>query len=253
MDGKVGFTGGMNIRQGHMTKSCKKHPVQDVQFKFNGPVVAHMQEAFVNDWYFSSNERLNEAVWFPPLGQLGEVYARGITDGPDEDLDKLIWVLLSACHSARKSIHIMTPYFLPDASLISALSLAALRGVEVHILLPAKNNLPFVQWASDAMLWQVLGQGCRVWKSPPPFDHGKLMLVDGHWALVGSANWDPRSLRLNFEFNVECYHPETVCRLESILDAKIKQSEEITLQAMDARSIPIRIRDGLMRLATPYL
>ncbi len=253
VDGRIGFTGGMNIRQGHLTQSGEKNPVQDLQFKLTGPVVAHMQEAFVNDWYFSSHETLSEDLWFPPLGQTGEVYARGITDGPDEDLDKLLWALLSACHSARQSIHIMTPYFLPDPSLISALCLAAMRGVEVHILLPEKNNLPFVQWATHAMLWQVLVKGCRVWESPPPFDHGKLMLVDGHWALVGSANWDPRSLRLNFEFNVECYHPEIVRHLESVLAGKIKQSREVTLQDMDARSIPVRIRDGLMRLATPYL
>jgi cardiolipin synthase len=253
VDGRIGFTGGMNIRQGHMTKSAEKNQVQDLQFKFTGPVVAHMQEAFVNDWYFSSDERLSEDLWFPSLGQTGEVYARGITDGPDEDLDKLLWTLLSACHTARKSIHIMTPYFLPDASLISALCLAAMRGVEVHILLPAKNNLPFVQWATHAMLWQVLVKGCRVWESPPPFEHGKLMLVDGHWALVGSSNWDARSLRLNFEFNVECYHPGTVRHLERILDSKIAQSKEVTLEDMDARSVPVRIRDGVMRLATPYL
>jgi len=125
--------------------------------------------------------------------------------------------------------------------------------VEVHILLPAKNNLPFVQWATHAMLWQVLVKGCRVWESPPPFEHGKLMLVDGHWALVGSSNWDARSLRLNFEFNVECYHPGTVRHLERILDSKIAQSKEVTLEDMDARSVPVRIRDGVMRLATPYL
>ena len=99
----------------------------------------------------------------------------------------------------------MTPYFLPEASLVGALNVAALRGVEVDIILPEANNLTLVKWASNAMLWQVLERGCRVWMSPPPFDHTKLMLVDRAWTLLGSGNWDPRSLRLNFEFDVECY------------------------------------------------
>ena len=253
VDGRVGFTGGMNIRQGHLVNGESSHPVQDMHFYFKGPVVAHLQEAFVDDWFFSYGEKLCREKWFPSLDQKGEVFARGISDGPDEDLDKLLWVLLSACHVARKSIVIMSPYFLPDATLISALCLASMRGVKVDILLPEKNNLPFVQWATHSMLWQVLVKGCRVWATPPPFDHGKLMLVDGHWALVGSANWDSRSLRLNFEFNVECYHPETVEKLEGILHDKIEQSKEITLEALNGRSIPVKLRDGLMRLATPYL
>lgn len=110
-----------------------------------------------------------------------------------------------------------------------------------------------MQWATQAMLWQVLIKGCRVWATPAPFDHGKLMLVDGHWALVGSANWDPRSLRLNFEFNVECHHPETVEQLEKILHEKMERSREVTLESLNRRSIPVKLRDGCMRLVTPYL
>jgi cardiolipin synthase len=161
VDGRVGFTGGMNIRQGHFVSGDSRQPVQDMHFYFDGPVVAHLQEAFVDDWFFSHGEKLSREKWFPSLHHKGEVFARGISDGPDEDLDKLLWVLLSACHVARKSIVIMSPYFLPDATLISALCLASMRGVKVDILMPEKNNLPFVQWATHSMLWQVLIKGCR--------------------------------------------------------------------------------------------
>jgi len=253
VDGRVGFTGGMNIRQGHFINGKSKHRVQDLHFCFEGPVVTHFQEVFFDDWFFSYGEKLCRKKWFPSLQHQGEAFARGISDGPDEDLNKLLWVILSACHVARKTLTIMTPYFLPDATLVSALCLASMRGVKVDILLPEKNNLPFVQWATQAMLWQVLIKGCRVWATPAPFDHGKLMLVDGHWALVGSANWDPRSLRLNFEFNVECHHPETVEQLEKILHEKMERSREVTLESLNRRSIPIKLRDGCMRLATPYL
>jgi cardiolipin synthase len=147
----------------------------------------------------------------------------------------------------------MTPYFLPEAALISALNVAALRGVEVDIILPDANNLALVKWASTALLWQVLQRGCRVWMSPPPFDHTKLMVVDGTWVLLGSGNWDPRSLRLNFEFDVECYDRELATQTYQLCIQKRAAAREVTLAEVDGRSIPIRLRDGVARLLTPYL
>jgi cardiolipin synthase len=161
--------------------------------------------------------------------------------------------LLGALSIARYSIRILTPYFLPDPAVISALNLAAMRGVEVDILLPSRSNLPFVQWASRAMWWQVLTHGCRLWLTAPPFDHSKLMLVDDCWALVGSANWDARSLRLNFEFNLECYDVDLAARLKEIVETKRKTAHQVTLAEVDGRGVPIRLRDGLARLLTPYL
>jgi cardiolipin synthase len=148
---------------------------------------------------------------------------------------------------------VQTPYFLPDAAIISALNLAALRGVRVDIVLPAHNNLPLVHWASRAHWWQLLEHGCRLWLAPPPFDHSKLMIVDDAWTLLGSANWDPRSLRLNFELNVECYDPILAQRLAANLMARFAQAHQVTLREVDSRSLPARLRDGVARLFTPYL
>jgi cardiolipin synthase len=111
--------------------------------------------------------------------------------------------------------------------LIAALNVAAMRGVEVDIILPEANNLALVKWASDAMLWQVLERGCRVWMSPPPFEHTKLMLVDQAWILFGSGNWDPRSLRLNFEFDVECYDTELADYLYRLMVEKRKRDARV--------------------------
>jgi cardiolipin synthase len=136
---------------------------------------------------------------------------------------------------------------------VTALNLAAMRGVQVDIVLPSRSNLPFVQWASAAMWWQVLREGCRLWLSPPPFDHSKLMLVDGAWVLLGSANWDARSLRLNFEFNVECYDAALARRMEEVFESKRQPARQVTLDEIDSRPLPVRLRDGIARLATPYL
>src|SRR5262249_52682048 len=158
-----------------------------------------------DDWAFTTGEVLRGERWFPRLEPAGEALARGIADGPDEDFERLRLTLLGAITCARSSVAIVTPYFLPDAALITTLNVAAMRGVEVDILVPAEGNLRVVQWAATAQLWQVLQRGCRVWLTPPPFDHTKLTVVDGTWVLLGSSNWDPRSLRLNFEFAPGCY------------------------------------------------
>ncbi len=252
-DGHVGFTGGINIREGHCLGRQPRNPVQDIHFRVRGPVVTQLQEVFADDWRFTTGESLRGDAWFPKPESVGPVLARGVPDGPDEDFEKLRWTLLGALSIARYSVRIVTPYFLPDPALTSALNLAAMRGVQVDIILPLRTNLPFMHWASRAMWWQVLEHGCRIWLTPPPFDHSKLMLVDGCWVLLGSANWDARSLRLNFEYNLECYDAELARRLEDLIEAKRRSAHLVTLEEVDNRSLPARLRDGIARLLTPYL
>lgn len=253
VDGQIGFTGGMNIRHGHLCEPGCKHPVEDLHFRIDGLVVDHLREAFAFDWEFATGERLEGPAWFPPLSPAGNALARGISDGPDIDFDKIRLTILGAIGCARRSVEIVTPYFLPDQPLIMALNIAAMRGVQVHIVLPEKGNLALVQWASTAQLWQVLEQGCRIWLSPPPFDHTKLMTVDGAWSLIGSANWDPRSLRLNFEYNVECYDQDLAEQLAALVRKRKSLGREITLADVDGRPLWRRLRDGFCRLAQPYL
>jgi cardiolipin synthase len=253
VDGNIGFTGGMNLREGNLVAQNPRHPVRDLHFRLEGPVVAQLQEALAADWAFVTGETLAGPDWFPPLESRGGVLARAIPDGPDEDFEKLSWTFLAALSCARDSVQIITPYFLPDPPLISALNLAALRGVRVEILLPARSNLPYVDWASRAMWWQVLQRGCKIWLCPPPFDHSKLMLVDGQWSLVGSGNWDTRSLQLNFEFNLECYCHELACALEKIVQSKLQGARQVTKEEVDSRSLPVKLRDGVTRLLEPFL
>ena len=253
VDGKVGYTGGMNIREGHVLNNGPKRPVQDLQFRVEGPVVEHLMQVFAEDWAFSTKEVLGGEPWFPNLDDHGPVVARGIADGPGDDFDRAHLAILGALATAREKITVVTPYFLPDRELISALNVAALRGVEVRILLPRVNNQFLVKWASTALLWQVLQRGCRVFLTAPPFDHSKLLLVDGAWTLIGSANWDPRSLRLNFEFNVECYDQMLCGRMESLVEEKLEAAQEVTKAEVDGRSLPVQLRDGLSRLLSPYL
>jgi len=253
VDGRTAFTGGMNIRHGNVLAARPGSPVQDLHFCVEGPVVTRLQEAFANDWAFTTGEVLDDGIWFPESKECGQVIARVITDGPDADYDKLRWTLLAALTEAQTSVQILTPYFLPDTALVTALNLAALRGVRVDVILPSKNNLPFVQWASRALWWQVLERGCHIWLTPPPFDHSKLMIVDGHWVLIGSANWDARSLRLNFELNVEGYGREFARDMTAVIETKLVGAREVTLADVDARTMPGKLRDATARLFSPFL
>lgn len=253
VDGRVAFTGGLNIQARNINADNPRHPVRDLHFRLEGPIVCQLQEAFAEDWAFTTREILDGAPWYPTLMKVGTTTARVFTDGPDGNLEILRTVLMGALASARQSVRIVTPYFLPDQATIAALGVAALRGVAVDIVLPERVNIPFVKWAASAQLWQVLRPGCRVYYTPLPFDHTKLMLVDSEWVLLGSSNWDPRSLRLNFELDVECHDPQLAAQLETIVESRIRGGRRITLDEMDARRPLTKIRDGLARLFSPYL
>ena len=253
VDGVLGFTGGFNIKREYWSLEANTPHFRDLHFQLTGPVVAHLSETFVNDWQFTTGEPLRGEQWFPLLKPSGEMFARGIETGPDESFERLRWVMIGALNAAQRSVCIITPYFLPDTGIVSALNAAAMRGVGVDILLPWRSNLPYVHWATFGQLWQVLERGCRVWLSPGEFDHSKLMIVDEAWSLFGSANWDARSLRLNFEFNVECYSREFCQRLLQTAKERFLDARALSLDDVDGRPLAIKLRDGIARLFTPYL
>jgi cardiolipin synthase len=251
IDGRTVFTGGLNIGAENLTHTQPRDPVFDTHFKFEGPVVAQLIEVFAADWLFATQERLGGDAWFPALSAVGDSTARVVTSGPDNDLEKIEFVILQALSCARNSIRIMTPYFLPDERIVTALSLAAYRGVEVDLVLPEHSNHPTVDWGSRVQMIPLLKAGGRVWTYPAPFNHSKLMTVDDLWALVGSANWDVRSLRLNFELDLELYHSGVVRQVDALI--KAHQGARLSASTLESRSLPLRLRDGAARLLFPYL
>jgi cardiolipin synthase A/B len=251
-DGQVAFTGGMNIGDRHLADNIENPSrVIDVHFRVMGPIVMQLERTFIEDWSFCTGEQTS-ALSSLPVKQ-GSAVCRAILDGPNEDINKLSTILIGAISSARERILIMTPYFLPPSEIVSALKIAALRGIDVRIALPGKNNLPYIQWAADHMLSDLLKWGIKIFFHPPPFVHSKLLVIDDVYAQIGSANLDPRSLRLNFELMVEIFDIHLVQSLADHITEKIINAYETDSEAFANRSLPVKIRDALAWLFSPYL
>jgi len=251
-DGKIGFAGGMNIAAANLTAGDDGgHSIRDIHFRFAGPVVAQLDTAFFEDWELATGEPQPHGL--EPGSGTGDSLCRVVTDGPGRDLFKLAAIYIGAVSLARRRITIVTPYFLPPRPLTGALVAAALRGIEVTVILPERNNQPVAHWATRNMLWELLRWGVRCYYQPGPFPHTKLFLVDHKYAVVGSANMDPRSLRLNFELGVEIFEPDLTRQLSVHCDDLRARSREVTLDELNDRSLPILIRDSIAWLFTPYL
>ena len=253
VDGCLGFTGGMNISASHWLSTQPARPVHCLHFAVRGPVVADMQRTFATDWAFSTGEKLHGGLWFGDSSPCGPVLARGVTDGPDGDIDHMRQVILGALATARRRVRIVTPYFLPDEVLLTTLRVTALRGVAVDIVLPGRSNLPLLDWAMRPQFAGLVASGCRVHLSGPPFDHAKLFLIDDAWSLIGSTNWDARSLRLNFEYNMECHDADLVRRLDRLVDGRIHRAQLLTGDDLARQTMAGRLRDRLVWLLSPYL
>ena len=249
IDGRVGFTGGINIGAENLQVAHPIHAVRDTHFRFEGPVVEQLTDAFADDWLFMTGEHLPDADWFPEIDKAGVVAARVVTSGPDEDNERIEFVALHAISCARKSVRVVTPYFLPPEPLTMALALAAMRGIEVDLVIPEHGNHAVLDWARRIPLRPLIEAGCRVWLLPPPFEHSKLMTIDDNWSLVGSANWDTRSFRLNFELNVELH--DTGFAHEIAVATRL--CRRLTVAELDSDPLPIRLRNSAARLLQPYL
>jgi cardiolipin synthase len=251
IDGRLAFTGGLNIGAENIVRLQPRHPVRDTHFLVEGPVVAQLVDAFADDWFFVTGEALAGEAWFPAIEADGPSAARAVTSGPDQDLEKIELLILEAIGTARTRIRIMTPYFLPDDRIITALALAAMRNVDVAIVLPEHSNHPTIDWATRTQIGPLLAAGCALWTHPAPFDHSKLMTIDSQWCLVGSANWDIRSFRLNFELVLEVYDSALAQRLDALMHES--QVDRLSPQTLADRRLPALLRDGAARLLLPYL
>ena len=258
VDGDVAFIGGMNISENNLVGSAK-HPIDDVHFKVVGPVIDQISQVFTEDWFFATGELIefeqHQALAFEAnaTGNDGNVIARVVQDGPDEYHNQIRWTLINALVSAKKSVKIITPYFIPDQTLMASLHAAALRGISIEIIVPGRSNIWFIDWVMQANFLSIMQHGIKIYKNQRPFDHSKMMIIDDIFSFIGSANWDARSLEFNFEINLECFDKALNATLTQLFETK-KENAQLVL-ASEMRALPKykKIRNNLVRLFSPYL
>jgi cardiolipin synthase len=255
VDGEVAYIGGMNISQNNLVKTAA-HPIDDIQFKITGKVIDQISQVFIEDWFFATGELIQFPRYNPHTAkQKSEhsVVARVIQDGPDEDHNKIRWTLINALVCAQKSVKIMTPYFIPDQTLMTSLHAAALRGVSIEIIVPEYSDIPFVDWVMEANFSRIIEYGIQIYKNKRPFDHSKIVIIDDIWSFIGSTNWDARSLEFNFEINLECFDAGLNSKLTEFFTLKKLNADPVVAGEVNDLTIYRKLRNNLFRLFTPYL
>ncbi len=261
VDGKIGFIGGFNIGDEYLGKGELGY-WRDTHLRIEGGAVASLQHRFIMDWnYAAKNARIDPtddiSPYFPKdefLKKYGESKVQIASSGPDSPNRAIYSGYMSLIGSARESVYIHTPYFIPDEAMYTELMLAARSGVDVRVVIPCKPDHPFVFWANHSYLGELLSAGVRGYVYNDGFIHSKAAVFDGNVATVGTANWDIRSFKLNFETNAFVYDP-VLC--DMMKDAFLKELEtnctEITKEMYAKRSVKVKLKEGFSRLMSPLL
>lgn len=250
IDGRIAFTGGMNIGDEYVSKGKLGH-WRDTMVKIEGPAVASLQATFAEDWNFASGEPLNLDSTEPPPA--GDELVQVIQSGPDLDLKSIREVYFGAIFKARKSLWITTPYYIPDAGIRDALVLAGRSGIDVKLLLPLNADHTTVHYASRYYIPDLLEAGVEVYLYKKGFIHSKVWIADGEWASVGTANLDLRSLRLNFEVNCLIYSQPSIANLEQAFLRDLQDSIRLDAKTFAQRPWNEKLAENICRLFSPIL
>lgn len=258
IDGHVAYTGGVNISEENerLEKVPANRHIHDLHCRITGPAVSQFAMSFLRDWAYTT--RRHPGTWtlaeeFPPPAATGEEAIRVMESGPGSNYQGTKRLFFSAAALARQSLSIMTPYLVPGAEFVDALCLAAARGVEVNVIVPANNNHFLVACAARNAYEKLLRSGVNIYEKEGLFSHIKALLVDCEWGFMGSSNCDSRSFRLNFELDFVFERGEFVRTLQEEFQAELAESHKIELTAMEKRSGAARLGDSICALFSPLL
>jgi len=252
VDGKVGFTGGLNIGDEYLDGHKTLTPWRDTHIRVTGPVVPLLQVSFGEDWYWATETVLDHLNWTAEKGPDGQdVSALCLATGPADPMESCAMFFLAAINSAEKRLWIATPYFVPDIQILSALQLAALRGVDVRILIPEKQDSKLVYFSSFSYLEDLEGTKIQTYRYTDGFMHQKVVLVDDDFASVGSANFDNRSFRLNFEITMAVKDEKFASEVATMLENDFSKSQLVTVKDLREKPFVFRLASRISRLLAP--
>jgi cardiolipin synthase len=253
IDGRVAFVGGMNI--GCEQEAGAESPGQwrDVQVEATGSVASELQEVFADDWFFATGEKISEAAFFPVHPAPPRHLVHVVLGGPDRRNEPISKSIVSLLNEAGDRVWIATGYFVPDDVALAALELAASRGVDVRLLVSAKSDHPWLVHVARSYYGELLAAGVHIFEYSAGIHHAKLALADDQWAMIGSANLDYRSMRLNFELNLLLHSPEHNARLTRLFAQDFALSREIDPGEFSRRPFLRRLLEAALRPLSPML
>ncbi len=253
VDGKVGFVGGINIGDEYLGRNKNMGFWRDTHLKLQGEAVYVLQGIFLADWYFVSKQTIDDLKYFPPQGYCGEKIVQIASSGPDSYWASIHQAYFSAINSARDRLYITTPYLVPDEGILLALKTAALRGVDVRLLLPIKPDHKTVFWASKSHFIELLEAGVKIYQYGKGFVHGKVFIVDNNFTSIGTANLDIRSFNLNFEVNAFIYDKEVNYKIARDFIEDLRVSREVILEEYEKRPFIHKVKESIARVFSPIL
>ena len=257
IDGRIGFTGGMNVGDEYSGRARRRGGLhfRDSHLALTGPSVLDLEQVFMEDWAFATDEKLAPSA-VPPSGETdraGRCVVSVVPSGPDQERNASEMVYFAGVASARARVYLTSPYFIPGEPMLYALTGAALRGVDVRLLVPARPDVALVGAAARSYHRQLIRAGVRIFEYLPSMLHAKTLVADGVWGMVGSANLDLRSFRLNFELGAVVHDAGFAEELEQRFVADLEQSREVTPERLASRSRLRRLGDGVAWLFSPLL
>lgn len=256
IDGVTGFVGGFNVGREYLGLDEKMGYWRDTHLQITGSAVGGLNIRFMKDWTYASGENLfvdNKYLIMPEKVQEGGSSVQIVSSGPDSAYPNVRNNYLWLISRARKRIYIQTPYFIPDESILSALRIAALSGVDVRVMIPCKPDHPFVYWATYSYIGDMVAVGARCYTYDNGFLHAKGMVVDGEVYCYGTANMDIRSFEVNFEVNATVYDSEAAAQMEMVFLNDLEHCTEITPMVYAGRGLFIRLKEQVCRLMSPLL
>jgi len=253
IDGKTGYVGGVNVSDKYIDGDPELGPWRDTHLKIEGYAVQSLQAVFLADWYFVSKKLEDDVKYFPPNPAKGNQLVQITSSGPDSDWGSIMQAYFTAITTAEKYIYISTPYFLPNESILTGLVTAALRGIDVRLLIPERSDLSIVHWGSLSYIERILQAGVKVYQYKKGFNHGKIMIVDDIFSSVGTANMDIRSFDKNFEVNALIYDEKASLELRSQFMEDLSRSKPIDFKEFLKRPFSHKILEASARLLSPIL
>lgn len=252
VDGHTAFVGSQNI--GDEYRGWRRlGPWYDSNLKVVGPAALFVEQTFAEDWLFATREDLGDDRYFPEPPWAGESVVQVLPTGPDQDVSALAQLVFAAVAAAERSIRVETPYFVPHAALQQALLHAALRGVRVQLVVPTRSDALLVLWAGRSFYRELIDAGVELYEFDDGMLHAKIMTIDDRWCMLGSANMDIRSFRLNFEITALVYDAGVSARLGQLIEQHCRQSRRIRAEDMRRRPVLTELAEGAARLFAPLL